>query len=862
MVSDALCARSGVGRRHRRRILGVLVVGLATLGLAVGANTAGAQAPQPAAGQFVPLPAANVVDTTSGTGWSGQLQPGATNSVTVTGVAGVPASDVLAVMLHITTSNSSKPGANANGNVWAWPAGVDRPRYATVANAPAGSVADNTAIVQVGDAGQISFYNGPGGSAVDVQADVQGYVTSSGTTTVGAAFAPLSPSRIIDTSAGTGGRAAPLTSDAPWTFDVLGMGGIPTSGVSAVALNIGASVTSTDCWVQIQPGGTDTTDATAYPRVDTYANYSAQGLAVVAPDSSGDITLSTNCASTDVYADVEGYYVVPTDGSSGDVYVPFTNPRRVVDTRHKLGVTGKMTAGRVIRGAQAVPVVGVAGVPSAADAVALNLGTTNATAHASDIVWTDGAPRPKATSSVDVDPNVVESNLVFLETGANGKIDIASASSDAKATSDLYIDVEGYYYRPASGHAFDTPQYFPTVVGDTFYNTVGPDGDTISTANDTLGVNNKCKGTDPDNIGSDIAILAARGADPSRLTVTTVNCMTSYGHRAGGTDPGPDGCSWKTGGITRVGKVIYLAVARQLHTCDKNQTIGLQPSFNASIIKSTDGGKTWTNPWGTTSSDGAAPPYNNAVGRYRAMFPGQSFSAPFFIQYGPGNTQTVDGANKYLYAVSNDGYTYNGNYLHLARVPLNQVQNGKAWQYYHGSIGGKGADWTNSVAGATRVLSAKHAISQPVIQYLPALKKYLLLSFSFIRGDKNFPNPEENLYTQFRFFTAPKPWGPWKSAYSHTGQRSLWCTVAPCQLTQDPQSTSLDRGSPDDWMGLYDPSIVQKFVFTRPLANQAMFTNGDWEPQTQYPQEHLYRMHAIPMNVRLVLGGASTSGKT
>ena len=179
-------------------------------------------APQPAAGQFVPLPAANVVDTTTDTGWSGQLQPGATNSVTVTGVAGVPASGVLAVMLHITTSGSSKPGVNSNGNVWAWPADAARPQYATVANAPAGSVADNTAIVQVSDAGQISFYDGSGGSAVDVQADIEGYVTSKDSTAVGAAFAPLTPSRIIDTSAGVGGRSTPLTSDAPWTVDVLG----------------------------------------------------------------------------------------------------------------------------------------------------------------------------------------------------------------------------------------------------------------------------------------------------------------------------------------------------------------------------------------------------------------------------------------------------------------------------------------------------------------------------------------------------------------------------------------------------------------------------------------------------------------
>lgn len=859
MLSDAPRARKGVGSRHRRRCLGLVVVGLVTLGLAAGVH-AGAAAPQPQAGQFVPLPAASVVDTTSDTGWSGQLQPGQTNPVTVTGVSGVPASGVLAVMLHITTSGSSRPGVNSNGNVWAWRADDTRPQYATVANAPAGSVADNTAIVQVSDAGQISFYDGSGGSAVDVRADVEGYVTSKDSTAVGAAFAPLTPSRIVDTSAGVGGRSTPLTSDAPWTVDVLGLGGIPTSGVSAVALNVGAHVTSTDCWVQVQPAsGSDGADATAYPRIDTFANYSAQGLAVVAPDSSGNITFSTNCPSTDVFVDVEGYYVVPTDGSSGDVYIPIANPGRVVDTRHNVGVAGKMTAGRVVSGTNAIPVVGVAGVPSDADAVALNLGTTNANSHGYNTIWTDGAPEPTTTSTVDVDPNVIESNLLFLETGANGKIDIAASSSSKKESNDLYVDVEGYFYRPASGHAFDTPQYYPTVVGDTFYNTTGPTGDVIATANDTLGVNNSCRGTGTKNIGSDIAILSASGADPSRLIVTTVNCMKSFGPRAGGTNPGPDGCSWKTGGITRIGQVIYLAVARQIHRCDSDQSVGLQGSFNASIMKSTDGGLTWTNPWGTTNAAGAAPPYNKKLGRYQAMFPGQNFSAPFFIQYGPGNTQTVDGGDKYLYAVSNDGFAYNGNYLHLARVPLNKIQTASAWQYYHGRAGGNGQEWTSSAAGATRVLQAKHFVSQPVVQYVPALKKYVLLSFSYIRGDSTFPNPQENPYSEFRFFTSPKPWGPWTQAYDHTGQRSLWCITAPCQLTQDPDSTSLDRGTPDDWMGLYDPSLVQKFVFTRPLANQAVFTNGDWEKETQFPDEALYRLHAIPTNLGTVLGGSSGS---
>jgi hypothetical protein len=835
--------RRGLGGR-----LAVLAVGLAAVGVTAAVNNVASADPAPAAaGEFVPLTAASLVDTTSAIGWSGKLQPDATNSVTATGVLSVPATGVLAVMLHITTSHSASSGVNTNGNVWAWPAGAARPQYAVVANPPFGSVADNTAIVQVGSAGQISFHNGASGTAVDVRADVEGYVTSSSTPATGAAFAPLTPRRIIDTSAGTGGRSTPLTSAGAWTFHALGAGGLPALGVSAVALNVGARATSTNCWVQVQPAGTDTSNA-AYPRVDTYANYTAQQLAVVAPNASGNITLSTNCAATDVYVDVEGYYLVPTDGSSGDVYVPITNPARVIDTRRNIGITGKMTAGRVVSGSRAVAVSGGAAVPSDADAVALNIGAINATSRGYNTIWTDGTAQPTSTSTIEVDPNVIESNLVFVETGARGRIDVADPSRAATQSNDLYVDIEGYFYRPASSVAFATPQYFPGVIGDTYYNTVGPAGDILTTANDTRGVNDSCT-----RRGSDIAILSARGADPARLTVRTVNCMTSYGPRAGGPNT-PDGCSWKTGGITRIGRVVYLAVARQLKQCsDGKQANGLQPSFNASIIKSVDGGKTWTNPWGATGHTGAAPPYERKLKRYQAMFPGQRFSAPFFIQYGPGNTQTVDGANKYLYAVSNDGYAYDGNYLHLARVPLNKIQLASAWRFYHGRVGGAGRSWTKSVAGATRVLQAKRGVSQPAIQYVPALKKYVLVTFSYTRAGSDFPTSTETPYTQFRFYTAPKPWGPWTKVYDHSGQRSLWCASSPCQLTEHPQTASLDVGTPDDWLGLYDPSIVQKFVFTRPLAEQAIFTGGDWKNTSRYSGQALYRLHVVPLNLTSVL---------
>lgn len=389
--------------------------------------------------------------------------------------------------------------------------------------------------------------------------------------------------------------------------------------------------------------------------------------------------------------------------------------------------------------------------------------------------------------------------------------------------------------------------YFPHVADDAFYNTVGPDGDIITTSDDSTGVNRSCT-----RRGSDIAILSLDGPRPTALRAKTVNCMTSYGLRGGGRAD-KDGCSWKNGGITRVGSALYLTVARQLHGCSwGKQANGIQPSYDASIIKSLDGGRTWTNPWGTTSHDGAAPPWDSAAHRYRAMFPGQGFT-PFFIQYGPGNTQTVDGGSKYLYAVSTDGYAYNGNFLRLARVPLTEVQNAKAWQFYHGPVGGNGRDWTSSPTGATHVLQAEHGVSQPAIQYVPSLKRYVLLTFFFSRARPNFPQKSETPFTELSFYTAPKPWGPWTHVYEHASQRDLWCSTSPCELTERPGNALLAVGQPSDPLGLYDTSLVQKFVFTRPLTHQAMLICADWKNYARYKGESLNRLHILPVNLTAVL---------
>lgn len=835
-------------RRWPRRPLGLLTVAAAVLGLSGAVADVAAASPTPASGgEFVPMAATRLVNSAAGKGWTGKLQPNTTKTVTASGVAGVPATNVLAVMLHITTSGVAA-GTSHYGNLWSWPAGALRPTYATVANAPAGASADNTAIVHLGRAGQISFYNGAQSTAVNVIVDVEGYVTATGTTRAGATFAPLAPSRIIDTTTGIGGQTGKLTVGEQWDFHPLGVGGIPSSNVAAVVLNLGAQGASTNCWVQAQPTGTPAADA-SYPRVAAYRRYASQQLAVVAPDAmNGSITLSTTCSAVNVFADVEGYYLASTDGSSGDVYVPVAAPTRVIDTSQNIGVTGKMTAGRMVGGASAVPVSGVGGIPLTADAVALNVGTLHGTAMGSNTIWTDGSPQPTNTSTVNVDPRIAESNLAFVATGPNHAVDIAATSADPSESNDLYADIEGYFYHSGTTDSgFGTPQYFSTINGDTYYNTVGASGDIITTGNDTRGVNSDCiqqGGT----YGANVAIYDVSGDDPSQLSVHTVNCMRSFGRLAGA---GPDNCTWKSGGITRVGQSIYLAVARQGRWCGDGQGTGLQASFNASIMRSDDDGVTWTNPWHVTSTDGAAPVWRPSLHRYQAMFPRQTFPAPFFIQYGRGNTNTVDGGDSYVYSVSTDGDAYNGSNLRLARVPVGQIQNGNAWQYYHGPIGGDGLNpqnWTSSAGDATHVLTAAHRLSQPAIQYVPALGKYVMTTFYFAEDPSQFRTSSFNPYTRFEIFEASKPWGRWTLTYEHSSQRSMWCTADPCQLISQPGSQVIDVGTADQWTGYYDPSLVQKFAYG-PLNSQMLFVNGDWLTKYRYTGENLYSLHGIPVDL-------------
>ncbi|MHB1007967.1 MAG: N-acetylmuramoyl-L-alanine amidase [Propionibacteriaceae bacterium] len=253
---------------------------------ATGAPTAG--------GGTVTVTPSRVLDTRSGIGATGPLAAQSSLQLRVTG-GSVPV-DASAVLVNLTAADPTSPGYLA-----AFPSGVTPPLVSNV-NFGAGQTAANLALVKVGAGGAITIQNGSLAS-VSVVADIMGYVSGSGT--ANALRAADMPVRILDTRIGNG-RFGPVPAGQDVTLQITGRGGVPTTGVTAVVLNL----TVTDCtstgYVSAYASGT------SWPGTSNL-NYTPGATrpnqVVVALGSDGAVTLHNGSTggSVQLIADIEGY---------------------------------------------------------------------------------------------------------------------------------------------------------------------------------------------------------------------------------------------------------------------------------------------------------------------------------------------------------------------------------------------------------------------------------------------------------------------------------------------------------------------------------------------------------------------------
>lgn len=215
----------------------------------------------------------------------------------------------------------------------------------------------------------------------------------------------------------------------------------------------------------------------------------------------------------------------------------------------------------------------------------------------------------------------------------------------------------------------------------------------------------------------------------------------------------PEKYNRKPTGMVSVDGILYLAV----QDLNKEPGEGFQGrTFNdapaATIVKSTDKGRTWT--WDPTGP----------------MFRDHTFTTVMFLDYGRDYANNV--FDDYVYAYGLD-YNWRASFsktvpdptrLYLARVPKWGLQDVGTWEFYTGDLEGN-ASWSKrgDIAAKKPVLvderrvyenvpgntgpEAMTVLSQGGIVYNKPLDRYIYASWTE--------------YT-FEFYEAPRPWGPWR----------------------------------------------------------------------------------------------------
>ena len=239
------------------------------------------------------------------------------------------------------------------------------------------------------------------------------------------------------------------------------------------------------------------------------------------------------------------------------------------------------------------------------------------------------------------------------------------------------------------------------------------------------------------------------GTDLAGLHGELVNAMDEYG-KANAAEK--DGANWKVTGQECIDGVFYAFVARNRYGNHSKDPLMRQTSVNASLIKSADRGATWTR---TARENYEAP-----------LWPGSRFGAPGFIHFGRNGGQvTQDGANQYVYALSNNGFWNGGDDLILARVRRADLPklNPADWQYYTSGDGHESAAWSGAIKKAVPVLVRPEKLGWTAPVFIPPLNRYLLVSWYVTPTLKAWFAPKQVVYD---FFEAPHPWGPWTQAGS------------------------------------------------------------------------------------------------
>jgi hypothetical protein len=330
---------------------------------------------------------------------------------------------------------------------------------------------------------------------------------------------------------------------------------------------------------------------------------------------------------------------------------------------------------------------------------------------------------------------------------------------------------------------------YPGSHGDLWTATWSDDDMVYATSDDTTGIN---KGAN-----SNLALNRFEGQRPPDIQGVTVNPMRQFGHW--GEIRKEDGAMWKACGLASIDGVLYMTVSRHLNP---DYAPWIQQTWDASIIKSTDHGETWTP--------------SGAIGLNKSMFPGRVFSTPFFVSYDKDGAGAQD---NYIYSVSNDGSWNNGNYMVLGRVKRDRIVQLRPadWEFVHNYDPKGRVIWGPRHENAVSIFYNPGRASMTGIHWIEPLGLYILPQWYYTHLDDAKRRWKA---TCLEFYQAASPWGPWSLFHAR-------------------------HFEPQGW---YNPSIPAKYI-SGDGRTMWLFVAGDWT--TASDPGGLYGLWMMEMKLKL-----------
>jgi hypothetical protein len=423
-------------------------------------------------------------------------------------------------------------------------------------------------------------------------------------------YYPIAPVSVLDTRS-----SSPLAAGASTSYSVLGQGGVPASGVTAVYLAVtAASPSASGCLVDYAGTASDP----GICNTSFQSGINATTTDVVAVGTDGTVAVANQSSGTvNAVVRVLGYFGDGSAAAAGDTYVPVTEAV-ALDTRSGIGAPeAQVPAG----GSVTIQLAGEDGIPADAAGVSLYVGA----ADAAQSGWVSVYPSDSSddeTSVLSYRATDVNRDLVFSQLGTAGAVTITNEGAGA---ADLIANVVGYFVSPTASEAGATfrPLSAQRLV------------DTRTTSPLAAGASLTFQATEVDGVPSTGVSEVAESV--AALSPTASGYLTVYA--AGGTDPNQPGVNF-TGGDSQdndLAAAVVSAVAP-----DGEETITNHSSGTVNVVVSTRGYfASATTPGqvtevGSTYSDGLAtvtwiPPTND----------GGANVTGYTVTFGSGATEQV-----------------------------------------------------------------------------------------------------------------------------------------------------------------------------------------------------------------------------